>query len=311
MKHSADVLGTIMNGHRNMAARMGRASRMHERAGPGTQDMMSRAAGASTSCINCGNHDPSQFHIDYKNGDNICLCCAVVDPHRVMSTEEEFRTFADDTAADKEKKKRSEKRNDGRLGSFIAVGHEKRGQLRNASGQSLEHAHLRAQGLHEEMLMAMEPGKKRRSVSEAAIRKAAVRRKQSIEHIGSNMELHEGLIERAKLLVDKLDECQREHDRHCAKEGCKRGRKRWNDERVAAALIYQPSDGTPIAPEDSTAILNINRKIRARLDWRAILSINQKIRARLKWRAHCSTAPHVSGGTGGSPPGLPSNTLQV
>jgi len=332
MKRGADVLGTILNGHAKMAARMGHASRMPERAGPPSvlgvavrprpQDMMSRVAGASASCIACGNHDPSHFRIDYKNGDNICLRCGAVDPNRVLSTEEESRTFADDTAADKEKKKRSEKRNDGRLGSFIAVGQEKRGQLANASVQSLQRAHLRTQAPPEEILKdadkkvkvekgekAMEQGKKRPPVSEAAIDKTAGQRKQCIDHIGSKMELHEGLIELAKSLVDKLDECQREHVRYCAKEGCKLHRKRWSDEHVAAALIHQASsrgdDGggstraiREIAPylqkDDATAILNINREIGWRLDW----------------RAHCSTAINVSGGAGGSAAGPPSNTLQ-
>lgn len=211
-----------------MCARRG-AGTVHARSGAFARaDVSSRRTARGPVCANCRNDNPRLWETDYKNGNYVCLACGAVDANRVLSTEEESRVFADDSAADKEQKKRAEFRADGRLGSFIAGAVERRGQLPNPAIQSLQRAQLRVQDAPAELLAAAEQlGKTDGAPPAARSRKPVKASKQlerylaAIDSLGEKARVGGAISGEAKQLAERWAAQLDEHDGRCRAEGCR------------------------------------------------------------------------------------------
>jgi len=238
--------------------------------------------------------DPSQFETDYKNGDYVCMKCGEVDYNRVLSTEEESRTFADDTAADKEKKKRVESRKDGGLGTFIATGVERRGDLVSSSAMALQRTQLKIQEAPAELQEAAER-QVQQSEGKATARAGALKSrthplhsqidkvKVKVDHVrAKRQDIHESLAEDAKRLADKFAAAQIAHDKACVELRCylRRPLPRAAD-ACACALIVRASE---LSAEGPTAVRTLRELESACGDQvKAMYSFAKHLRAILNW----------------------------
>lgn len=232
------------------------------RAGRGAPVLRARARGRSPRlssstrpgpravCANCQNGDPAKWLTDYKNGNYVCMACGAIDFNRVLSTEEESRVFADDTAADKEQKKRAEHRADGGLGSYIAGGVERRGQLPNPAIQSLQRAQLRLQDAPAELIAAAEAGGAPSGATapprkpQLGTSKLLDRYKSEIDRLGEKVRIGDSVRQMARMLADRWAAQLDEHERRCRDDKChmrSKGRRTVRAEAAAGAFLQSAS----------------------------------------------------------------------
>jgi len=241
-KRPASMLGAIMGQQRKTTEALVQGAAVRERLGPPSAleaaiaqtHKKHRALGGPVGragreptkqiecCAHCGNRDPAKFQVDYNRGDRICMSCGAVDHNRLLSYDEEARTFADDTAADKDSKKRAEMRRDGGLGTFIASGPQRPGALPDTVARSLQRAQLRLQAPDNDQLRAADapgaPGARARSVRPSDRAMEGIRAK--IADIAAKKGLPEGLVEEAKRVHEEFLRKAALHAGACKDDKC-------------------------------------------------------------------------------------------
>lgn len=189
-------------------------------------------------CLNCDNRDPAQMDTNYASGDYVCKLCAAVNPNRVLSTEEESRVFADDSAADREMKKRSEYRSDGGVGSFIAGGVQSRYQLPNQAIIALQRTQLKLQDAPPEVIDAAnragKPKPRARSLKHDAY-------KAEIDKLAdkAKAKVPDAMREDAKRLVDTWASKLADHEARCKDEKCQLSKRTMPRPQGAAAAFLK------------------------------------------------------------------------
>ncbi|KAJ1621656.1 hypothetical protein T492DRAFT_1068174 [Pavlovales sp. CCMP2436] len=309
-RRGADLIGSITGASKSLTRTLAQAGPIHERRGPESTNGGSIAVSLGSSlgkvkikagaCSNCGNDNPALMETDYKNGNYVCRACGVVDPNRVLSAEEESRVFADDTAADKAQKKRAEYRADGGLGSYIAGGAERRGQLPNPAVQSLQRAQLRVQEAPAEMIAASQPRADGSVAPPVPVKrdgtgKQLERYKMEIDKLGEKEQLGDAIKDEAKRLADRWASQVSEHDR-CCKEGECRMRKAPRPkaaDAAAGAFLQRASSRSTEGAAATRALQEFDKHIADRSRRKSMHDFWKALDAVLKWdkKVGCAKKP--------------------
>jgi len=244
----------------------------------------------------------------------------MVDHNRLLSAEEESRTFADDTAADKEKKKRAESRRDGGLGTYIAAGTVRRGFLEDDTARALQRAQLRVQGGDEE--------------EDEAVHKEVARYRREIRDLANKLDWHSSLVEDAELIAARFEKNKTKHNKQCQVNAAERAKKEQNPEykmklcdrsrpgiqdaeAAAGALLVRASRGGQ-GERSERSLREVEPKLKDKKAINAMYRFHQHLERVLRWKQGTSCTEDAdtvqpskqarvgtsAGGSGGAaPPG--------
>lgn len=245
------------------------------------------------------------FQVDYNRGDQICKVCGAVDHNRVLSHEEESRTFADDTTADKDKKKRAEARADGGLGTFIAGKAPRAGELPDPRVRALQRAQQRLQAPESTEPQGTEKSGPRSTARMADKTKDATRSK--IADLASRAGIGGDIAQDAQKLFEEYLRRGEGHDRACHNPKCDLARTpRLVPDVMAAALLTLASKRSAEGEAATLSSLQFLPFLDAEHHGKKkIPKLEQHITALLAWNKARGCGGGAAGASGSKPVATP------